>query len=414
MEVPWKTDKWFVSPWNYLPEVASEFRFADKIELHDVTLRDGEQQAGVVLRWDEKVRLAEKLAEAGVHRIEAGMAAVSKDDEKAIREIVKRNLGAKIFAFARCMVDDVKRAVDCGVDGVVIEIPSSEHLIKSGYLWPLQKAIDLSVEATRYAHDAGLYTVFFTIDATRADVEWLMELVSHVATEGHMDALGLVDTMGVCSPAAIRYFVRRVRARFPGVPLEAHFHNDFGLATANTLEALAQGVEVAHVSVCGTGERAGGAATEEVAVALRALYGRDIGIRLDKLTELARLTTDLTGHRIPANKCLVGERLFAVESGILTTWLRRCKGPLVTEVFPLHWDLLGQKPPTAVLGKGSGEDSVIAWLEDIGEDFSIEQVRAVLAEVKKKSLEKKGLLTREEFREIVDRIQREADTKTER
>src|SRR3989339_1541826 len=109
---PWKTDNWFVSPWNYQEEVTQGFKPPKKVRIHDVTLRDGEQQAGIIYRKQDKVRIAEKLAEAGVHRIETGMPAVSPMDEAAIREIVKRNLGPEIFCFSRCIVDDLKRAAD--------------------------------------------------------------------------------------------------------------------------------------------------------------------------------------------------------------------------------------------------------------------------------------------------------------
>src|SRR6202521_4046041 len=122
---PWKTDKWFVSPWNFADEVQAGLHFPKQIKVHDITLRDGEQQTGVIFNKDDKIRIAEALAEAGVHRIEAGMPVVSPSDEAAIKEIVKRKLGPEIFAFSRCMVDDVKRAVDCGVTGVVMEVPSS-------------------------------------------------------------------------------------------------------------------------------------------------------------------------------------------------------------------------------------------------------------------------------------------------
>ena len=124
MQTPWMTDRWFTSPHNFNEEVRAQLKFAKKITFHDITLRDGEQQTGVVFTKDDKIRIAEKLAEAGVHRIEAGMPTVSKADEAAIREIVKRKLGPKIFAFSRCMVADIQRAVDCGVEGVVVEIPS--------------------------------------------------------------------------------------------------------------------------------------------------------------------------------------------------------------------------------------------------------------------------------------------------
>lgn len=248
----WETKDWFVSPWNYSDEVTEGFEYPEKIKIHDVTLRDGEQQAGLIFNFDQKLRIAERLAEMGVHRIEAGMPAVSKTDEKAIKEIVKRNLGPEIFAFGRCMVDDVKRAVDCGVTGIVIEIPSSEHIIKNAYGWSLEKAINLSIEATQYAKENNLYTVFFPIDASRANIDWVINLLERVATEGHMDALALVDTFGGLSPHAIPYLVKKIRERIKK-PLEAHFHNDFGLGTANTLLALASGVEVAHTTISGIG-----------------------------------------------------------------------------------------------------------------------------------------------------------------
>src|SRR6202161_4969897 len=127
---PWKTEQWFVSPWNFESAVREHLRFPKQIKIHDITLRDGEQQTGVIFTKDDKVLIAEALAEAGVHRIEAGMPVVSPSDTSAIKEIVKRNLGPQIFAFSRCMVADVKRGVECGVKGVVMEVPSSEHIIK--------------------------------------------------------------------------------------------------------------------------------------------------------------------------------------------------------------------------------------------------------------------------------------------
>jgi isopropylmalate/homocitrate/citramalate synthase len=326
---PWKSENWFVSPWNFADEVRAPFRFADQIQIHDITLRDGEQQTGVVFTKDDKVRIAEALAEAGIHRIEAGMPAVSAADEAAIREIVKRDLGPEIFAFSRCMIDDVKRALDCGVTGVVTEIPASEHLIEYAYKWPLDKAIDLSITATNYAHEQGLKVVFFLIDFTRSDINWVLDLVTRVADEGHMDSLALVDTFGVVSPHAMPYFVKHVQARIDK-PLEAHFHQDFGTGVANTLIALAEGVEVAHTTVLGIGERAGNAPLEELVVALRTMYGVDVGIDYSKLYGLAKLVEELSGHRVPTNKPIVGDQLYQIESGIVTSWLRNVVDEHVT------------------------------------------------------------------------------------
>ncbi len=403
---PWKNDNlWFVSPYNYASAVRAGLHFAPRIELHDITLRDGEQQAGVVFTKDDKIRIAEALAEAGVHRIEAGMPSVSKDDADAIKTIVRRRLGPKIFAFCRCMVSDVKQAVDCGVDGIVIEIPSSQHIIQYAYGWPLERAIDLSIEATRYAKSQGLYTVFFPIDGTRAEPEWFLNLIEKVATEGHMDALGLVDTFGGCSPHAIVEFTRRVQARIKK-PLETHFHDDFGMAAANTIASLALGVAVAHVTVSSLGERAGNAALEDVAVALRVLYGVDLGVRYDKLYALSKLVRKLARFEIPSNRPIVGDMLFKVESGIISSWLSRCKADRPVELFPFHWSMVGQPEADVVIGKGNGRDSIAYRLRTIGIEMPSDDPRvdAILARVKAASLKKHALLNDGEFRRIASTV----------
>jgi isopropylmalate/homocitrate/citramalate synthase len=398
---PWKTDKWFVSPWNFNDAVRSEFRFPKEIKVHDITLRDGEQQTGVIFTKDDKIRIAEGLAEAGVHRIEAGMPVVSPSDQAAIKEIVKRNLGPQVFAFSRCMVDDVKRAVDCGVSGIVMEVPSSQHIIQYAYQWPLEKAIQLSIESTAYAHEQGLEVVFFPIDFSRADITWVLDLILRVANEGHMDALALVDTFGVVSPHAMQYLVRQVKARV-NKRLEAHFHMDFGMGIANTIMAVAEGVEVIHSTVLGLGERAGNVPMEETAMALLTLYGVDIGLKYEKLYGLARLVQELSGHAVPSNRPVVGEALFQIESGIIASWYQNCGAQHPTELFPYHWDVVGQPPAKIVLGKGSGIDSIKGALRERGIEFTEDEAMQVVAAVKEFSLRHKRLLTEAEFRSVVE------------
>ncbi len=400
---PWKTDQWFVSPWDFESAVRDQLHFADKIKFHDITLRDGEQQTGVIFNKDDKIRIAEALAEAGVHRIEAGMPVVSPSDTSAIKEIVKRNLGPQIFAFSRCMVDDVKRAVDCGVSGIVMEVPSSTHIIEYAYKWPLERAIDLSIESTAYAHSQGLEVVFFPIDFSRAEMKWVLDLILRVANEGHMDALALVDTFGVVSPHAMQYLVREVKKRV-NKRLEAHFHMDFGMGIANTIMALAEGVEVVHSTVLGLGERAGNVPIEETAMALLTLYGIDTGLKYDKLYGLARLVEQLSGHKVASNRPVVGEQLFQIESGIIASWWQNCGADHPTELFPFHWDVVGQPPAKVVLGKGSGIDSIKAALKGIGVQATEEEALQVVAGVKEFSLQHKRLLTDEEFRSVVARV----------
>jgi isopropylmalate/homocitrate/citramalate synthase len=401
-EGPWHTRDWFTSPWNFMPEIRDALELPSTVQVHDVTLRDGEQQAGVVFTKDDKLKIAEALAEAGVHRIEAGLPAVSPADDAAVREMVKMGLPSKIYAFSRCITDDVKRAADCGVAGVVMEIPSSHHLVEKAYRWPVERAIDASVEATSLAHELGLTVSFFPIDATRAGLVEYLDLLERVANDGHVDAVGLVDTFGVLSPHGVRMFVRQTRERM-GVPLETHFHMDFGLGVANTLLAVAEGVEVIQTTITGIGERAGNTPMEETVLALRTMYDVDTGIRTQNFFELSKLVMQLAGVSQPSNRPVVGERLYNVESGIITTWVRNV-GDELNESFPYRPELVGQPAPELVLGKGSGLDSVAAWLDKHDLSATTEQIEQILVEVKARSIEKKGLLGDDEFLAIVEQV----------
>jgi isopropylmalate/homocitrate/citramalate synthase len=400
---PWRTDRWLTSPWNFLPEIREQLQLPEHLEVHDVTLRDGEQQAGVVFTKEDKLTIAEALAEAGVHRIEAGLPAVSPADDAAVREMVKMGLPSRIYAFSRCMVDDVKRAADCGVDGVVMEIPSSHHLVERAYRWPVEKAIDLSIEATSLAHELGLTVSFFPIDATRAGLVEYLDLLERVAKEGHVDAVGLVDTFGVLSPHGVRLFVRQTRERL-GVPLETHFHMDFGLGVANTLIAVGEGVSCVQTTVTGIGERAGNTPMEETILALLTMYDVDTGIRTERFFDLSRLVMELARVEQPSNRPVVGGRLFNVESGIISTWVRNVGDEFLTEAFPYRPELVGQPEPLLVLGKGSGLDSVAAALDRLDRTATPEQMQAILDDVKARSLASKGLVDDDAFVEIVDRV----------
>jgi isopropylmalate/homocitrate/citramalate synthase len=403
MNQPWKTDRWFSSPWNYLPEVRQDLHFPERIRIHDVTLRDGEQQTGIVFRRQEKVAIARKLAEAGVHRIEAGMPAVSAEDEAAIKDIVSLELGPEIFAFARCMPADVKLAKDCGVKGIITEIPSSDHIIKNAYGKTMEWAVKSSIETTLAAKEAGLYTVFFTIDSTRSDLDRYMDLIESVATQGHMDALTLADSFGGCTPQAIGAVLRRLKARFQH-PIEIHCHQDFDLGVANTIAALANGASVAHVTVSAIGERAGNVPLEDTVLALRCLYGIDTGIKTEKFYELSKLVQELAGFRLPPNRPIVGDWLYHIESGIVGMFHRRCKVIEPLEYIPFLPELVGRPGVEIALGKGSGLANVEEHLERRGIQVTPEQANEIVARVKQSSIEKKGLLTGAEFDAIVTAV----------
>jgi len=401
LKKPWLTKESYASFYNYEDKVRKKSSFPKKVILHDVTLRDGEQQAGIVFRKDDKLRIARALSEAGVNRIEAGMPSVSPNDMETIREISHLGLEAEIFAFARCMKADVDNALKADVDGVVMEIPSSDHLLKYGYGWAENKAVDRAVEATSYAHEHGLYVAFFTIDSTRADFDVFWRLAGSVATKGHMDSLVVADTFGVMNPEAYAHFIAKIRKK-TNKPIEAHAHNDFGLGVANTIAALASGAQVAHVTVNGIGERSGNPSLEELAMALKILYGVKTDLEFEKLRSLSKLVEELSGVHVPPQKPIVGDGLFTTESGIIAGWwtrLEKLRMPL--EMFPFTPEMVGHDPVKIILGKKSGRDSIMYKAKALNLKVDEKQIDQILMKIKEEAISKKKTISDEEFIAIV-------------
>ena len=403
-KTPWKSDKWYTSPWNFAPEVRSQMNFSKNIQYHDVTLRDGEQQAGLVFNKDQKIALAEKLAEIGMQRIEAGMPAVSPQDAAAITEINKRNLGPKIFSFARCMKEDIKRSVDCGVKNVVMEVPASRHLIEYAYKWSFEKAIETSIESTLYARDNGMYVSFFTIDGTRADIDDYMTIVKTIAREGHMDELTIVDTFGGLNPHAVPYLVKRVKEEIKK-PLGIHVHDDYGMGSALTIMALASGVDIAHTSISACGERAGNASYEDVALGLLTLYGVDTGLKYEQIYPLASYFRKMSGLNVRQNRGIVGPDIANIESGIVASWFKNVEGIAPLELSPYLYSLTGHPDTQVVIGKLSGIPTVEIYLDQLGLKVKDEEQKMeIVMKVKERALEKLSLLTRGEFEEIARKV----------
>lgn len=400
---PWKSKKWFTSEWNWLPEVRKPFNFPKKIKLHDVTLRDGEQQTKVVFRREEKVAIAKKLAALGVHRIEAGMPAVSPQDKAAISDIAALGLKSQIFSFARCVPADIQAAKDCGATGVIVEIPSSDHIIKNAYGWTVDRAMKSSIEATLKAKELGLYTVFFTIDSTRTPVDRLLEIAETVAEEGHMDAYTIADSFGGVGPEAVYHVVKKVVKRLKK-PVEIHCHMDFNLGVANTIAALQAGASVAQVTVTGLGERAGNVPLEDTVMALKTMYGVDLGIKTELLCETSRFVLDLAKVTIPGNRPIVGDLLYQIESGIVAGFFRKAREKNPLEYVPFAPEMVGQKPVGIVIGKNSGLPSVQEWCEKMNLNLTEEQMMATIPLIKEKSFQKKDLLNESEFKAIVEKV----------
>ena len=397
---PWRGDSWWVTHFNYADEVVSQFSFPSRIVIHDVTLRDGEQTPGIVLRTEEKVEIARALDEAGVDRIEAGMPIVSEEDLEAIRRITRLGLSAKVFGFGRLRTEDIDACLRADVDGVITEGPVGYPLLRYLFEWSEEQLFDSVVSAIDYIKDHGLVAIFFNVDATRADMGFLTDFLQRLERETKVDGFAIADTYGSLTPEGARFLFRHLRSRLTR-PLEFHGHNDFGLATATSIAALSAGAEVVHVTVNGIGERAGNTSLEEVVISLHLLYGQRTGIRLEKLYELSRLVERLTGFRLAPNKAVVGERVFARESGIGVAWWLKC--PSVSQ--PFSPELVGNRP-AVLIGKKSGRHALEYKLRELGFNgqLSEEQLEAIMRGVKKRSLDKKGPLTDEEFLELVNSV----------
>jgi methanogen homocitrate synthase len=394
-----RENQWWVSPYNYATEVRKTYDLPARVSIHDATLRDGEQTPGVVMSVADKIAIAGKLDEIGVDRIEAGMPAVSEQDFQAIREISRLGLKAKIYTFARAMNADIDKAVECGCHGVIVEVPIGYPKLKYQFKWTWEDVLRKSVGVINYARSRGMHVVYFPYDTTRAREEDLTNLLTRIAQEAPPDSIGVVDTMGCILPEAMKFMVRMVRT-LTNLPVEVHTHNDFGLAVATELAGVEAGAEVVHSCANGLGERTGNAALEELIVALHVLYGYDTQYNLARLPELGELVSRISGVPIAANKPILGDRNFTRESGIGVDLV--VKEPLA--MFGTHPALTGRRGEV-VLGKKSGKLSITYNLEQLGiTGTDDEAVGEMLKRVKDKGIQKRGLLTAEEFRDIVDSV----------
>lgn len=391
--------KWWVSPYNFEPEVRRGLELPPKVEIHDATLRDGEQTPGVVFTVDDKIRIATKLSELGVERIEAGMPAVSPQDAEAIKEISKLGLKSRIYTFARALKQDIDMALECGAHGVIIEVPIGYPKIKTQFGWTWEDVFKKSRDVINYARENGLHTVFFPYDTTRARPSDLENLCNGIMNESPPDSIGIVDTMGCATPEAIKYMVRWVKG-MTGLPIEIHTHNDFGMGVATELAAITAGAEVVHSCANGLGERTGNAAMEELMLGLHLLYGYDTQYQFDKLPELAAMLSEITNIPIARNKPVLGSGNFIRESGIGIQYVMN--DPLV--MFGTHPTLTG-KSGEVVLGKKSGKASILYKLGELGlGEASDEDAAEMLALVKQAGIDKRDILSEGEFRKIVETV----------
>jgi isopropylmalate/homocitrate/citramalate synthase len=386
-----------VSPWNWDGLEGGRVR-ARPPRVADCTLRDGEQQPGIVFTVDQKVEIARAVAGLGVHDLELGTPAVSPDDAEAIRRVVDAELGVYTSALGRATEADVDLVRSCGVDAVRLSLPISERQRAAKMRLPADQYVERALHIAGYAKQRGLDVIFSPYDTTRCDQALLEALLDAFRREGCVDRVRLVDTTGAASPQAVAALVTLMDEAGGGIPIEVHCHDDFGLGPANTVAGALVGAAYLSTTINGIGERSGNASLEEVVTALAVLYGVDLGIDLAGLTAVSTLVEAASGVRLQPHKAVVGRNAFAHESGLVVAGLLR--DPFTAEAYAP--ELVGQRR-RIVVGKTSGRASLEAKVRELvgGDPPDNLDLDALLVDVKAAAIDAGRSLEDDELRALM-------------
>jgi len=365
-----------------------------KVFIGDTTLRDGEQTAGVVFSAKEKISIARHLDAMGVHELECGIPAMGKEERSSIRSLVDLGLSARLITWNRALIPDIEASISCGIEAVDISLSVSdimiEHKISKSREWVKEQLR----RALGFAKEKGLYVCVGGEDASRADSDFLIELMQ-IARANGADRFRYCDTLGILDPFAMYEKVGRLTAAVPELDLEVHTHNDLGLATANALAGVRGGARYISTTVNGLGERAGNAALEEVVMALKVACGIDVGIDTRRFHAVSRLVGSASNREVPAWKAVVGERVFSHESGLHADGV--LKDPRNYEGFPPEEVGLTRH---IVAGKHSGTNGIVESYRQIGIPISREEAQELMAKVRSTAQRIKGPLAAKDLRKL--------------
>lgn len=364
-----------------------------EIKIVDTTLRDGEQTAGVVFANHEKVIIAQMLSDLGINQLEVGIPAMGGDEKEAIKSICKRNLKSSIMAWNRAVIGDIEQSIDCGVDAVAVSISVSDIHIQNKLRTSRGWVLENMVKSVEFAKKNGLYVSVNGEDASRADIDFLIEFIE-AAKQAGADRFRYCDTVGVMEPFRIENTIKKLFKK-TNFDIEMHTHNDFGLATANAIAGVIGGASHIGVTVNGLGERAGNAALEEVLMSLKHVYGYQLNIDTRKFKELSEYVSNASGRELPAWKAIVGSNMFKHESGIHADGA--IKNPKNYEAFdPSEVGLERQ----IVIGKHSGKAALVNKFEEYDIDLSTDMANRLLEEVRSVSVRMKRTLFDKEIVQI--------------
>ncbi|ALA40945.1 homocysteine methyltransferase [Paenibacillus peoriae] len=344
-----------------------------RLHICDTTLRDGEQAPGVAFSAEEKTEIAIMLDSAGVEQAEIGIPAMGEAECRSIARIAALGLQMKLMTWNRAVFTDIDAAESTGVGWAHISVPVSTVQMKAKLGMNPEQVTELIRKSVDYGLCKGLTVSVGFEDASRADDLFLEQLANQLYRDG-IRRFRYADTLSVHHPAAIAARIERFVSRVPqDVELEIHCHNDYGLALANTLAALQAGAVWASTTVSGLGERAGNTALEEVVMSWRDLYQGTCSVRPELLNPLAALVSKASNRIIPEGKPIVGDMVFAHESGIHINGLLKERAAYQaldpTELGADH---------SFVLGKHLGRSAVQYMLEQEGIEAGSGEIKFLL------------------------------------
>lgn len=353
------------------------------IIIDDTTLRDGEQTAGVVFSLREKLAIARLLDTIGVQEIECGIPAMGEEERAGIRALVELGLSARLLTWNRALIPEIQASIDCGITSVDISLSVSDQMIAKKLKKDRTAVKEQLKTALGFAKDNGLYVSVGGEDASRADIGFLVELLQ-ITRELGGDRFRFCDTLGIMDPFTLYDKVAWLRASVPEVEIEVHTHNDLGMATANAIAGIRAGARFVNTTVNGLGERAGNAALEEVVMGLKHACGMDAGIDTHRFRELSLMVAKASRRELPSWKAVVGERVFAHESGLHADGV--LKDPHNYEGFdPAEVGLSRQ----IVVGKHSGASGLIERYRSLGIVLSRDDAGLLLPVVRHEALRRK-------------------------
>ena len=371
--------------------------FEKPLMIEDSTLREGEQSPGVVFSVDEKVEIARLLADVGVDALEVGTPAMGGPELEAIERLVNEDLDLLLIGWNRGRRSDIEASLRCGLRAVHIGLPASDHHLGKKFGKSREWVIETMGELVDFAKGEGAWVSVSAEDSGRADVEFLVDFAKAVGDAG-ADRMRMSDTIGVLEPFRARDLFARVTAEAQ-IPVQAHMHNDFGLAAANTLAAVSGGARHIHATVNGLGERAGIASLDEVLMGLERHLGIDHGCRLDAILPVAEFVARASGRSIPANKPIVGQAIFEHESGIHVDGVLK-----VPDTFePFTPETIGTER-RIVIGKHSGSSAIQYVLAQAGIEVSREKLSEVTTAVRYEVTHIKRALTQAETVRVYESV----------